>query len=181
MKLSQFALLAGAGLLAAACATSPQVYGPGPSTETGAASTVAVEGQIAECGHRGAEPAQVTYPDGWQQRLNQVAQQSMSEDELLGGPVTTEVVARNDKPVNPPAPSYPASMATQGIEGQCYALMDVTPSGTPEDILTACSSPAFNAPTYEAARSLTFAPKRVEGRAVRRLNVVYPIEYCLQD
>lgn len=180
MKLSRFVLFAGGGLLAAACATSPQVYGPGPTTQTGASSTVALEGQIAECGHRGAPPAQVIYPDGWQQRLNQVAQQSMSNDELLGGPVTTEVVARDDKPVSPPSPAHPASMASQGIEGLCYAMMDVTQAGNPAEILTACSAPAFNAAAYEAAQSMSFAPKRVDGRTVRRLNVVYPMPFCLR-
>ncbi|WP_300391885.1 energy transducer TonB [Henriciella sp.] len=182
MKRSHLALLAGSGLVLAACATSPtRVYGPGPSQTGAAASTVSLEGKIAECGHSGAAPAQVVYPDGWQTRFNEVAQKSMSNDELLGGPVTTEVVARNDKPVRPPVPSYPASAASRGVEGLCYALMDVTPAGTPDEILTACSSPAFSSATYEAVRDLEFAPKTVEGRQVRRLNVVYPVQYCLQD
>ncbi|WP_084399248.1 energy transducer TonB [Henriciella aquimarina] len=181
MKLSPFALLAGGVILLSACATEPvRVYGPGPEP-TGAATSgpVSLEGKIAQCGHRGAEEATAFYPEGWQQRLGEVAQKSMANDELLGGPVTTEVVDRNAQPVEPPSPAYPAGPASRGVEAQCYGLFDVTTDGTPEEILTACSSPEFNAPTYQAVKGLRFAPKRVEGRAVRRMNVVYPVTYCL--
>ena len=178
MKPVSLAALAATGLLAAACATPP----PAPDTAVSASATgpVSLAGKIAACGHAGAPPAEVIYPDGWQQRLGEVAKKTMSDDELLGGPVTTEVVARDDQPLSPPRPVYPQSAASMGLEAQCYAMMDVTPSGVPEDILTACSSAAFNASAYEAARSMTFAPKVVDGRPVRRLNVVYPLTYCLQ-
>ncbi|MEE2878952.1 MAG: energy transducer TonB [Pseudomonadota bacterium] len=179
MKFTSLALLAGAGLVAAGCATLP----PSPDTAVTAPSTapVSLEGKIAECGHPGAAPAQVVYPDGWQKRLTEVAEQSMAQDELLGGPVTTEVVARNDEPKVRPSPTYPATAARIGLEAMCYAMMDVTPSGDPEEILTACSSPAFNAATYEAIRTVKFAPKVIDGRQVRRLNVVYPVQYCLSQ
>ena len=177
-KMSTLAWLGGACLFAAACATSPpRVYGPGTQMPT---STVNVDGQIAECGHAGASPAIVTYPDGWQQRLSEVATKSMAQDELLGGPVVTEVGARNDQPSSPPIPTYPSAAAASGIEGKCYAMMDVTPAGQTDDILVACSSPAFVGATRDAVSTVTFAPKMVEGRAVRRLNVIYPIEYCLR-
>lgn len=179
MKFTSIASLAGAGLLTAACATVP----PAPDTAVTASSGAALslEGKIAECGHAGAQPATVVYPDGWQQRLTEVAKKSMAQDELLGGPVTTEVVARNDQPISPPRPVYPQAAVSNGLEAMCYALMDVTPAGHPDEILTACSSAAFNAATYEAASQLKFAPKIVDGRQVRRLNVVYPLQYCLSE
>lgn len=182
MRLLTFAAFAAGTAALAACATNPpRVYGPAPQTAgTATAPSVSLEGKIAECGHSGAAPARVAYPEGWQARLNEVAQQSMSNDELLGGPVTTEVVERDAQPLSPPVPTYPGTAATAGREGLCYALMDVSQSGTPEEILTACSSPEFNAPTFNAVSNVRFSTKTVNGRPVRRLNVVYPIQYCLQ-
>ncbi len=174
--------LVGGGLLLAACATDPiQVYGPG-NTQTGSSSVanMPLSGQIAECGHPGAPPATVSFPEGWQARLTEVAHKHQSDDELLGGPVTTEVVARDAQPISPPVPAYPSAAASAGLEAACFAMFDVNKSGSPEEILTACSSSQFNAPTYTATQSLRFKPKVVDGRQVRQLNVVYPYQYCLE-
>ena len=180
MKASFLILTAASAALLAACATNPPVvYGPAPETAGPASGTGLRDGYIAECNHPGADPANVIYPAGWQDRLSEAAQKSWSNDELLGGPVTTEVVDRNAKPVSRPVPAYPTGAASRGLEAQCYAMMDVTPEGVPEDILTAWSSPEFNGPTLAAASKMRFTPKTVEGRAVRRLNVVYPVTYCL--
>ena len=180
MKASYLTVTAVAAAFLAGCASdAPTVYGPAPEPAA-AASGVLKDGYIAECSHRGAPPANVIYPAGWQERLAEVAEKSRANDELLGGPVTTEIVDRDAKPVQPPVPDYPAGPASRGLEAQCYAMMDVTPAGVPEDILTACSSPEFNAATLDAAADMRFRPRTVDGRNVRRLNVVYPVTYCLQ-
>lgn len=180
MKFPAIAILAPAAVLLAGCAVDPvTVYGPGPVSSGTSAPAASAEGLIAQCGHAGAERAAVVYPEGWQARLNETAKTSTSNDELLGGPVTTEVVDRNAQPSVRPVPTYPTAAASAGREAVCYAMMDVNKSGMPEEILTACSSPEFNAATFNAIQAVRFSPKVVDGRNVRRLNVVYPIEYCL--
>lgn len=181
MKSLSLAALAAGGLVLASCATNPPVvYGPGPQgTDLPVPAAPVSEGMIAACGHPGAKEAQVVYPDGWQVRLAEVAEKGRSNDELMGGPVTSEVVDRDAQPVQRPVPSHPASAATRGREAQCYAMFDVNTEGRPEEVLTACSSPEFSASTFEAIQQVRFSPRTVDGRAVRRLNVVYPITYCL--
>ena len=180
MKASYLTVSAVAAMFLAGCASElPVVYGPAPEAAGSAVPGVLKDGYIAECDHPGAPPANVIYPEGWQQRLAEVAQKSLSNDELLGGPVTTEVVDRKAQPIKPPVPSYPTGAASRNLEAQCYAMMDVTSDGVPEDVLTACSSPEFNASTREAVSQLRFRPKTIDGRQVRRLNVVYPVTYCL--
>lgn len=180
MKFLALSSLLAAGALLSGCAVNPPaVYGPGPNAAGTSSTTVVTDGLIAECGHPGAPSATVAYPGGWQTRLSEVAQKSTSNDELLGGPVTTEVVDRDAQPSTRPVPMYPASAASAGREAMCYAMMDVNSSGAPEEILTACSSPEFNAATFNAMQAVRFSPKMVDGRAVRRLNVVYPVQYCL--
>ncbi|WP_300377944.1 energy transducer TonB [Henriciella sp.] len=188
MKLVHVTAFAGLTLGLSACAVDPAVYGPGPQagpavpsqTDT-AAMSAALDGKIEACGHAGAEEARLIYPGGWHQRLSERPESSQSGGELLGGPVTREVVDRDAQPLSPPQPRYPEQAANRGIEAKCEILMDVSEAGQPEDVLTACSSPQFNASAYEAASRLRFAPETVDGRAVRRINVVYPITYCLNE
>ncbi|MGB3626497.1 MAG: energy transducer TonB [Henriciella sp.] len=180
MKLFSLSGLLVAGAFVSACAVNPPpVYGPGPAATGTASTTVVRDGMIAECGHPGAPSADVVYPEGWQTRLSEVAQKSASSGELLGGPVTTEVVDRDAQPIERPVPAYPAAAGSAGREAMCYAMMDVNTSGAPEEILTACSSPEFNSATFNAMQSARFSPKVVDGRNVRRLNVVYPVQYCV--
>ena len=180
------ALPAAAALLLSACAVDPATYGSraeprqAPQQTTPRTSATAQEGKIAACNHPGASEAQVEYPDGWYERLNEAPETgtSSSGGELLGGPSVIEVTARDAKPIRPPSVSYPSGPASRGIEAQCYALMDVDVSGQPERIQTACSSPAFNAATYQAAAQMRFAPRTRDGADIRRINVVYPITFC---
>ena len=182
MRISSLLALGSAvGLIGACAVDGPAIYGPGPVSSGTTASAVVTENMIAECGHPGAKPTRIAFPDGWQTRMNEVATKSASNDELLGGPVTTEVVDRNAQPISPPVPTYPAAAASTGREAKCEVMFDVNNAGAPEEILTACSSPEFNASAFSAASGLRFTPKVVDGRNVRRLNVVYPLLYCLSD
>lgn len=184
-----FHLLPGALLLAglAACAVDP--YAPAPIEQrtgplSGAQAMEVRPGQIAACGHTGAPVADLRYPDGWQARLSQVPTMSSGGggDELLGGVAEPDAVVGTDVlPTVPPQPVYPASALDAGQEGRCEILMDVSPAGAPQNILTACSAPQFNAPTYQAATGLRFDPPREGGRSVRLVNVVYPISYCMDQ
>lgn len=182
-------ILAGAACLAAltACAVDPNTYDPSqappPEMEYPEARTPQ-PGQIAACGHAGAPVAELRYPDGWQARLSQVPTMSSNGggDELLGGVSEPDaVVGTGVQPMTPPQPLYPVSARNAGQEGRCEILMDVSPAGAPQNILTACSAPQFNAPTYQAATGLRFDPPRQGGRSVRLVNVVYPVTYCLSE
>ena len=184
-----FHVLPGVLLLAglAACAIDP--YAPAPIEQgagplSGAQAMEVRPGQIAACGHAGAPVAELRYPDGWQTRLSQVPTMSSGGggDELLGGVSEPDaVVGTGVQPITPPQPVYPVSARNAGVEGRCEILMDVSPAGAPQNILTACSAPQFNAPTYQAATGLRFDPPREGGRSVRLVNVVYPMTYCLNE
>lgn len=181
--------LPGAVMLAglSACAVDP--YPPAPIDQRGVNAPVGQAmgvqpGQIAACGHAGAPVAELRYSDGWQGRLSQVPSMSSGGggDELLGGVSEPDaVVGTGVQPITPPQPVYPVSARNAGQEGRCEILMDVSPAGTPQNILTACSAPQFNAPTYQVATGLRFDPPREGGRSVRLVNVVYPVTYCLNE
>ncbi|RIJ24325.1 hypothetical protein D1224_08805 [Henriciella barbarensis] len=182
-------VLPGALMLAglSACAVDP--YAPAPIERragpvSGSQAMGVRPGQIAACGHTGAPVADLRYPDGWQARLSQVpaAGSGGGGDELLGGVAEPDAVAAPDaSPTVQPQPVYPSSALDAGQEGRCEILMDVSPAGAPQNILTACSAPQFNAPTYQAATGLRFDPPRESGRSVRLVNVVYPISYCMDQ
>ena len=185
MKMFHASMLGGAALMLTACAVDPAMQAPpmpDPSTTEPASVATVQPGQIAQCGHPGARTAELRYPAGWTERLAEGASSSSygGGDELLGGVSSVnEVERRNAQPIRPPQPVYPAQAANGGREGVCEALMDVGADGRPQDILTACSSPEFNAPTYQAVTGLSFDPPREGGRSVRLVNVVYPVTYCL--
>jgi hypothetical protein len=170
-----------------ACAVDP--YPPAPIDQRGVNTPVGQgvsiqPGQIAACGHAGAPTANLTYPNGWQTRLSQVPTMGSGGggDELLGGVSEPDaVVGTGVQPITPPQPVYPVSARNAGQEGRCEILMDVSPAATPQNILTSCSAPQFNAPTYQAATGLRFDPPREGGRSVRLVNVVYPVTYCLNE
>ncbi|WP_026180771.1 TonB family protein [Henriciella marina] len=181
-------ILPGAFILAglSSCAVDPNAYGPAPGpapvmSDPRPETPIAQAGQIAACGHPGAAQATLRYPDGWQARLAKApSARSSGGDELLGGVPEPDAVAAPDaEPLAPPQPVYPAGAEAAGQEGRCEILMNVDTSGLPQNILTACSAPQFNAPTYQAATRLQFAPPREGGRSVRLVNVVYPVTYCL--
>jgi len=69
-------------------------------------------------------------------------------------------------------------------DGQCVAcniLFDVTPAGVPVNILAMCTAPEFNPIAYDAIAHARFAARIRRAKAVKRLNVVYPIETGLCD
>ncbi|WP_084420541.1 energy transducer TonB [Henriciella litoralis] len=173
-------------VFAAACAVDPMVVpaqqSPAANQTVGTTGPVVREELIAECNHVGAPTATVSYPDGWTARLAQTSRAGSAGDELLGGRSTpASIVDRDAQPITQPWPTYPDRAVIAQREGLCYAMMDVTTDGRPENILTACSSADFNAPTYQAATQMRFEPLRTNGTLARRINVVYPMEYCLQD
>jgi outer membrane biosynthesis protein TonB len=187
MKSGSFVSVGSVAIFLAACAVDPATQMPPRASQPAPdlSRPVAVQpGQIAQCNHAGAPSGEVQYPDGWQARLQAGASPGGGgDDELLGGLTAgpAEVEARDAQPVRPPRPAYPVAAGNAAREAQCYALLDVETDGEPADILTACSSPEFNATTYQAVSGMRFSPPRRDGRAVRLVNVVYPVTYCRDE
>lgn len=92
--------------------------------------------------------------------------------------IINEVDAR---PISPPAPVYPRDAAARGLEGSCDVTFNVSIRGEPFDIQATCSDRAFVRSAEQAVSRVRFAPKIVRGQPMERHNVVYPIEYGLND
>lgn len=85
---------------------------------------------------------------------------------------------RDTPPIEPPRPVYPIDLANDGIGADCTAEFDVSAKGyveTPIEI--DCTHPGFVASVKAAVLTLRFEPKIVDGVAVSRTGVVYPISY----
>ena len=177
MKLAYYLLPAGV-MLAGCAVTPPSVYGGSVPADTGPAVTSPMSGQIAQCGHAGAPTATPQYPAAWAARMNRPVP-SGGGDELLGGPSVTTVVDKDAQPTTLPSPVYPASAASNGVEGICNVLLDVTKDGRPSSPIAACSDPVFTGAALNAISSVQFPPKSVGGYTVERMNVVYPFTFCL--
>lgn len=161
-------ILSALGLGLAGCASAPE-----PETQTAEADQPPPVQKIAQCNHAGAEPAEIAFPEGWAERVKAAQAQ---ESDLMGGEDNiqpAELMAR-------PQPSYPEAARAQSLEGVCQVLLDVTPSGQAQNVMAACSNPAFVEEAEAAMRDVSFQPKRVNGEAVAARNVTYPMGFCFQ-
>ena len=81
------------------------------------------------------------------------------------------------QPINPPHPVYPDLMIAQKIGSDCDVKLDVTAEGFPENVVPDCDHLGFIESARNAVLTLRFEPKIVNGKAVPRKNVVYPLSY----
>lgn len=88
---------------------------------------------------------------------------------------------RDAQPINLPAPVYPIDLASQGIAARCDNYFDVSPQGYVINLEVKCGHPGFVDSSRNAVSSLRFEPKLVDGQAVTRKGVVYPLVYSLVD
>lgn len=88
---------------------------------------------------------------------------------------------RDTQPINYPVPEYPADLAIQNVSAQCDNYFDVTPEGYVTNLDVKCGHPGFIASSRNAMATLRFEPKIVNGKAVKRTGVVYPIVYQMVD
>ncbi|WP_300376967.1 energy transducer TonB [Henriciella sp.] len=88
---------------------------------------------------------------------------------------------RRVEPLTPPSIAYPRSLASKGVEGLCEVQFDVSPKGKPYNVDASCSHPGFAREAENAVRRVRFAPEIIDGQARARRNVVYPIEFKLDE
>lgn len=88
---------------------------------------------------------------------------------------------RDVQPISLPAPVYPTELASQSIGAHCDNYFDINPEGYVINLEVKCGHPGFVASSRNAMATLRFEPKMVDGEAVVREGVVYPIVYQLAD
>lgn len=88
---------------------------------------------------------------------------------------------RNTQPIDHPTPDYPIDLASAGVSARCDNYFDVSPEGLVINLDVKCGHPGFVTSSRNAVASLRFEPKRVDGVAVIRKGVVYPLEYTVTD
>ena len=115
-------------------------------------------------------------------------------DHKIGGPperidradftVLDNIVVAPEKtvtPITPPNVVYPPRLADKRIEGSCDVRFDVSARGEPYNIRPECTHSGFERSAKRAVASSRFSPKVSNGKPVERRNVVYPIEYRMND
>lgn len=88
---------------------------------------------------------------------------------------------RDTQPIDYPKPVFPEELAIQNISAHCDNYFDVTAEGYVTNLEVKCGHPGFESSARNAMSSLRFEPKFVDGKAVIRKGVVYPIHYNLYD
>ncbi len=88
---------------------------------------------------------------------------------------------RDAQPIRPPLPTYPSRAAERGTEGSCDVRFDVDTRGRPYNVVATCTESVFKREAERAVSRVEFAPKIVRGQAAERRNVVYPLEFNLED
>jgi TonB family protein len=84
---------------------------------------------------------------------------------------------RDAQPIAPPRPVYPEAAVNEAKSGSCNVVVDVTAEGYPINVMAKCSDPVFVNSAKTAVEAVRFVPKVVDGQAVPRTGVVYPLEY----
>lgn len=88
---------------------------------------------------------------------------------------------RDTQPIDLPRPEYPIDLAADGVSARCENYFDVSQEGYVINLDVKCGHPGFVASSRNAVSALRFEPKIVDGKAVTRTGVVYPLEYVVND
>ncbi|MCF6328872.1 MAG: energy transducer TonB [Henriciella sp.] len=94
---------------------------------------------------------------------------------------TTGLGNREARPIRAPIVTYPEAAARKGIQGTCDVRMDVTPQGRPYNVVATCTSQVFVKEAERAVSRVEFLPKISNGEALRRQNVIYPLDFKLDQ
>ena len=98
--------------------------------------------------------------------------------ELIGKPVVYS--EQQVLPIRPPLVTYPRPAIDRGIEGECSVSMDVSAKGRPYNVVAVCTDSVFEREAVRAVSRVEFRPRLIDGVAVERRNVIYPLSFSLQ-
>ncbi len=95
--------------------------------------------------------------------------------------VTVVIIDRDAQPISKPLATYPSRAVENNMEGTCDVSFDVDVRGKPYNVTAVCTNNIFKREAERAVARSEFAPKIVRGQALERKNVVYPMEFNLQE
>lgn len=101
--------------------------------------------------------------------------------EKITMPVVRPIGERIAIPVRDPVLSYPRDMAARGISGTCEVHFSLSTRGLPFDVVAKCSHPGFEKEARRAVSRTEFLPEIRDGQPVESHNVVYPLEFRMQE
>lgn len=102
--------------------------------------------------------------------------------DLGSGDVSFDVSDRDAQPMVRIPPQYPPRAAERGVSGSCTMQFDVTPDGTPSNIVALnCTSSLFERSSIRAVERWRYEPKIENGNAVWRRGVQTTLDYQLSD
>lgn len=102
--------------------------------------------------------------------------------DLGSGDVSFDVSDRDAQPMVRIPPQYPPRAAERGVEGNCLMQFDVTPDGTPTNIVALdCTSSLFERSSIRAVERWRYEPRIENGNAVWRRGVQTSLDYQLAD
>lgn len=84
-------------------------------------------------------------------------------------------------PIRQPVPDYPRRALERGLEGQCDVEFSIDAAGRPFGLVANCSDEVFARSSVQAVERALFAARVKDGVPVGQGNLVYPIQYDLND
>ncbi|MEM9054592.1 MAG: energy transducer TonB [Pseudomonadota bacterium] len=84
-------------------------------------------------------------------------------------------------PIELPRPTYPTMAAFFGMNGYCEVRFAVDARGYAFNLYTSCTDYVFCYQSKKAVNEALFTPAYENGRARIRDNVIYPLEYIMED
>lgn len=100
---------------------------------------------------------------------------------IIASAIAAAVSDRDAQPIKPPVPKYPMQAAMTQTSGFCEVTFDVDRKGQLVAPRAECSNPVFCHEVLRAMSEVEYAPKIVDGAAVPRYGVVYPIEFTISN
>ena len=84
-------------------------------------------------------------------------------------------------PVRNPIPDYPTRALSRELEGECEVAFSIDAAGRPYDINATCTDDVFARSSINAVERALFAARTKNGVPAGQENLVYPIQFTLND
>lgn len=83
--------------------------------------------------------------------------------------------------VRAPVPEYPMRALQAGLEGDCEVVFSIDAAGRPFGASASCTNQVFERSSQRAVERALFATKVMNGVPVGQDNLVYPIQFTLNE